>query len=193
MGALTCGVVHQPVVGETLCGDAYTVIDQTTSVLVAVIDGLGHGPEAEVAAKQAIAYIEAHATQAPQVLLEGCHRALRATRGAVIAIARYDRQNKKLAYSGLGNIEARIVGAERVYRPISVNGIVGHQARKFRVEEFPFEPGDLLLMYSDGISDRFEVSAASRGRDLQMLANQIVREHGRLYDDQLLLILRDEP
>lgn len=193
MGALSCGVVHHPVIGETRCGDAYAVIDRTSFVLVAVVDGLGHGPEAEAAAKDAIAHIEAHAADPPAVLLEGCHRALRGTRGAVVAIARYDRQAKTLAYCGLGNIEARIVGAERVYRPISINGIVGHQARKLRVEEFPFGPGDLLIMHSDGISDRFEVSIASRGRDLQMLANQIVREHGRLYDDQVLLILRDEP
>lgn len=189
---LSYGLIHQPVVGEATCGDAYLVLDQGSFVLVAVSDGLGHGPAAQEASRTAIAYLEAHATQPPQVLLEGCHRALRGTRGAVLAIARIERENGRLVHSGLGNIETRIVTTQKVYRPVSVNGIVGHQARKFRSEEFPFAPGDLLIMHSDGISDRFEISSAARGRDLQLLASQIAHEHGRHHDDQLLLILRDD-
>lgn len=186
------GLIHQPVVGEQTCGDTYLLLDRGTFVLVAVVDGLGHGPAAEEAAQKAVAYIEAHATQPPQQLLEGCHRALRGTRGAVLAIARIERENGKLIHSGLGNIETRVVTAEKVYHPVTVHGIVGHQARKFRSEEIPFQPGDLLLMHSDGISDRFELSTKARGRDLQLLASQIAHEHGRHHDDQLLLIVRDD-
>lgn len=189
---LSYGLIHQPVVGETTCGDAYLVLDRGSFVLVAVVDGLGHGPHAHEAAEKAIAYLEAHAEAAPQVLLEGCHRALRGTRGAVLALARIEREHGTLIHAGLGNIETRIVTEHKVFRPVSVNGIVGHQAFKFRTETFPFAPGDLLVMHSDGISDRFEVKAASRGRDLQLLASQIAHEHGRHHDDQLLLILRDD-
>lgn len=189
---VSMGLIHQPVVGESTCGDAYLVLDQGSFVLVAVVDGLGHGPEAEGASRKAIAYLEAHATQPPHLLLEGCHKALRGTRGAVLAIARIERENGQLIHTGLGNVETRIVTAQKVYRPVTINGIVGHQARKFRTEAFPFQPGDLLLMHSDGISDRFELSPSARSRDLQLLASQIAHEHGRHHDDQLLLILRDD-
>lgn len=190
--ALSYGLIHQAVVGEQTCGDAYLMLDRGTFALVAVADGLGHGPEAEAASSKAIAYLESHAHMAPQQLMEGCHQALRGTRGAVLAIARIERENRQVIHSGLGNIETRIVTAEKVYHPVTVHGIVGHQARKFRSESFPFQPGDLLLMHSDGISDRFELSTKARSRDLQLLASQIAHEHGRHHDDQLLLIVRDD-
>jgi serine phosphatase RsbU (regulator of sigma subunit) len=193
MGTLRRGIVHQAIQGESLCGDAYCVIEQDTFVLVAVVDGLGHGPEAHEAALKAIATIEKQPDRPVQVLLEACHMALRGTRGAVAAIARIDRVLRVLTYTGLGNIEARIVGADKVRRPVSVNGIVGYEARKYRVEEFPFLDGDMLIMHSDGISDRFAMTPAARFLEPQMLAMQLASAHGRPNDDQLLLLLRDEP
>ncbi|MEW6613378.1 MAG: SpoIIE family protein phosphatase [Pseudomonadota bacterium] len=193
MGRLSCGLVHQPVIGETRSGDDYCVIHSRDMVLVAMADGLGHGPMAQAAAHRAIEYVARHQEQDPRALLDGCHRALRGTRGAVLAIVRIDLRAGTLVHAGLGNIETRIVAAERIYRPVTVNGIAGYTARSFRAEQFAFLPGDLLIMHTDGISDRFEISPAARGRDLQMLASQIVHEHGRHHDDQLLLILRYEP
>lgn len=189
---MSLGLIHQPIIGETTCGDAYLLLDRGSFVLVAVADGLGHGPGAAEASTRAIAYLESRADQPVQMLLEGCHQALRGTRGAVVAIARIERAQRQLVHAGLGNIETRVVTAHKVYRPVTVNGIVGHQARKFRSETIPFEPGDLLIMHTDGISDRFEISTAARGRDPQLLASQIAHEHGRHHDDQLLLILRDD-
>lgn len=193
MDALIRGLIHHPVVGETRSGDSCTVIEREAYFLVAAVDGLGHGPEAEAAATMAIKTIEKHADLAPARLLEECHAALRSTRGAVVGIARVDRALRTLVYAGLGNIEARIVAEQKVYRPISVNGIVGHSARKFREETFPFEHGDLLLLHSDGISDRFELTSRARSRDPQMLAAQIAAEFGRAHDDQLLLIVKEAP
>ena len=192
MGALALGVVQEPIQGEILCGDAYGVHDLGGHVIVAVADGLGHGPEAHAVAERAMAYVAAHADHPVAQLLEGCHRDLRGSRGVVMAVARIDRAAGKLDYGGIGNIEARILGAEKVLRPISMNGIVGHTAAKIRVETFPFLAGDLLLVHSDGISDRFEISPASRGRDPQVLAHELVFRHGRATDDRLLLLVRED-
>ena len=193
MGALKVGLVHHPAIGEVHIGDEYCIEEHDDFILVAVADGLGHGKEAREAAEKAVRYICAHADREPQLLLQGCHEAIRGTRGAVVAIARIEPAAQTLVYAGLGNIDARIVAEDRIYRPVSINGIVGHQARKFRQEAFVFKPGDMLIMHSDGISDRFEVSPLARARDPQMLANQIAHSHGRDHDDQLLLIARIEP
>lgn len=193
MGGLTMGLVHVPVVGETQSGDDYCVVDDGTSVLVAVVDGLGHGPEAATAAKAATGYVREHARLPLRALLEGCHQALVGTRGAVVGLARIDRATQRLGYIGLGNIEVRVVTSAKTHRPISHGGIAGHALRKPPVEEYPFVPGDLLIMHTDGISDRFELSALARRRDVQMLANQIALESGKMHDDQLLLILKDVP
>lgn len=191
MGCLKYGVVSAPIMGAAESGDAFCVIEGDERTLVAVADGLGHGEQAAEASRLAMDYIRAHANETPQALVAGCHRVLSRTRGAVLAVVRIDRVRRCLEHAGLGNIETRIVGVEKTYRPVTVNGIAGHSARKFRCEDFPFHPGDLLIMHSDGISDRFDLSPAARGRDLQMLADQIAREHGRHHDDQLLLIARD--
>lgn len=192
MGTLRRGIVQQAIQGEALCGDAYCVIEREDFVLAAVVDGLGHGPEAHEAAQKAIATIEQQPELPVEVLLEACHKALRGTRGAVAAIARIDRKQQVLTYAGLGNIETRLVGADKVRRPVSLNGIVGYESRTFRVEEFPFLAGDLLVMHSDGISDRFPMTSAARTLEPQMLAMRLAHAHGRPNDDQLLLLLRDE-
>lgn len=193
MDGVTIGLIHEPMVGETHCGDAYLVLETDASVLVAVADGLGHGAEAELAAHKAIEEIRERTDQPLERILEACHLALKPTRGAVLAIARIEREHGRLVHTGLGNVESRIIARDRVFRPVTINGIAGHSARKFRTEVFPFQAGDLLIMHTDGISDRFELSAASRGRDLQMLAKQIAQSHGRTHDDQLLLIVRLDP
>lgn len=193
MGKLACGLVHQAIQGERLCGDQYCVLDRASYVLVAVADGLGHGERAHQAAREAIAYVEAHAERPVQTILEGCHGAISGTRGVVLALARIDREARTLTHAGLGNIETRIITAEKVRHPLTVQGILGHSARKFRHETFPFAPGDMLIMHSDGISDRFDATPAMRHREPQMLALQLAHEFGRPNDDQLLLVLKEEP
>jgi serine phosphatase RsbU (regulator of sigma subunit) len=187
------GVVHLPATGETAIGDAYCVLPFPGQVLLAVADGLGHGEEAERAAKMAMAYVQAHPHQPLNILLEGCHRVLRGTRGVVMALVLVDMAKGPAVHAGIGNIETRVVGADKVRRPITHNGILGYQLRKVHVESFPFAAGDLILMHSDGVSERLEVSPASRLTDPQLLASQLAHAHGKHNDDQTLLIARIQP
>jgi serine/threonine protein phosphatase PrpC len=187
---LELGVVNLPAVGETSIGDAYRVLEAEGTVLIALADGLGHGAEAAQASQMAMRYVEAHAHLPLQLLLEGSHRALSGTRGVVMAVARVDLGAGTVQHAGIGNVETRLVGAERVKRPITHNGILGYQLRKVHVETFPFASGDLLVMHSDGISERFEVGPTARGIDPQLLASQLAHAHGKHNDDQTLLIAR---
>jgi negative regulator of sigma-B (phosphoserine phosphatase) len=190
---LSVGLIQQAIVGEKVCGDSYVVIDQGETVVIAVADGLGHGPLAETASLKAIEWVRTNARLTPAAIVEACHLALRGSVGAVMAVVKIDRAGKTLTHSGLGNVETRIVGVAKTHHPVNVNGIVGQTARRFREETFPFYPGDLLIMHTDGISERFAADTASRRLDPQTLANRIVQEHGKHHDDQLLLIVRDVP
>src|SRR5256884_7303297 len=76
------GVASLALPGEAESGDRHLVTPVGTGVLVAVVDGLGHGAEAASAAKAAVAALERHPTESPAPLLERCHRALNGTRGA---------------------------------------------------------------------------------------------------------------
>src|SRR3989449_4254272 len=85
------GVASLALPGEAESGDRHLVTPVGTGVLVAVVDGLGHGAEAASAAKAAVAALERHATESPAPLLERCHRALKGTRGAVMSVAAFSR------------------------------------------------------------------------------------------------------
>ena len=191
MGGLSVGVVHHPIAGERESGDAYCVVDCGAFAVVAVIDGLGHGPDATLASAKACAVVRRDVDLAPEVIVQRAHEALRGTRGAVMAVVRIDRARQELVHAGIGNIETRLVGEAKVRRPITLNGIVGHSVRKVRSETFPFATGDLLILTSDGISERFDVQPASRADDVQGLANRIALAHGKATDDQTVLVVRD--
>lgn len=184
------GAVNLPAVGETAIGDAYCVLTLDQQILVALADGLGHGEEAAEASAIAMHHVEAHAHQPLKPLLEGCHRALRGSRGVVMAVALIDLTAGTVLHAGIGNVETRIVGVDKVRRPISHNGILGYQLRNVRVETYPYSPGDLVVMHSDGVSERFEVSPASRETDPQLLASQVAHAHGKHNDDQTIVVVR---
>src|SRR3989442_1880853 len=81
------GVASLALPGEAESGDRHLVKPVGTGVLVAVVDGLGHGAEAAAAAQAAVAALERHATESPVPLVERCHRALQGTRGVVMSVA----------------------------------------------------------------------------------------------------------
>src|SRR6266566_8499309 len=85
------GVATQALPGEAQSGDRHLVKPVGSTVLVAVVDGLGHGAEAGTAAQAAVAALERHATESPMPLFERCHRALHGTRGVVMSVALFAR------------------------------------------------------------------------------------------------------
>jgi len=51
------GIAERPYPGETVSGDAYAVHWVGDACRIAVIDGLGHGPEAAKASASAISFV----------------------------------------------------------------------------------------------------------------------------------------
>ncbi len=76
--------------GEVVSGDLHVVAPFPGGVLVAVVDGLGHGPDAAEAARIAVAVLQDAAGQPATSLVERCHAALRRTRGVVLSVASLD-------------------------------------------------------------------------------------------------------
>ena len=76
--------------------------------LVGVIDGLGHGQFAHRAAQTARQYVENHFDLPLDQIFRGVGRACRATRGVVMALARFDWGQGRLAFASVGNIAVRV-------------------------------------------------------------------------------------
>ena len=166
--------------GEKVCGDAAAVSEDPRRAVIAVIDGLGHGPEAHKAAEEARTCILEHADEQPGALMQRCHLALRSTRGAVIGLARLEASGRGV-FSGVGNI-GLVARSESAIHVISHAGIVGQRVRKIVECEFRWAPGDLLCLFSDGLTSKLsleEVDAA----DPERAARALLERYGRGNDD----------
>ena len=182
--------VSRPAAGMTANGDGWLVREDGGRLLITLADGLGHGEEAARAAQKAIAYIEQHRRQGLTEIMQGCHEEVRDTRGAVLGLARLEPEAGTLTYAGIGNIGIRLANPNPA-RPISLSGIVGYTLRRVREETFPCAPGDLIVMYTDGISERFDLETLLRQTPgLRELAERLVAEYGRENDDATVVVAR---
>ncbi len=125
-GEADAGVICVPIGGETVCGDAWHTDWSPERTLVVVADGLGHGPDAAVAATTAIRTIRERGDGMPGALLLAVHNALRATRGAAISIARIDHETRMVTFAGVGNVAASVCDSTQSRPMASLGGIAGH-------------------------------------------------------------------
>src|SRR2546421_232884 len=72
---------------ETVSGDGWRSRPSNGTSLFMVVDGLGHGPLASDAAREAERVLDETESLSPATILQDCHDALRKTRGAAAAIA----------------------------------------------------------------------------------------------------------
>jgi negative regulator of sigma-B (phosphoserine phosphatase) len=185
------GLAHE---GEGRSGDLAVFAPSSRGGLVAVIDGLGHGDAAADAAEAAAAILEQHVEFPPQELLDRVHKELRHTRGAVMTLAWFDLEARAMQWTGVGNVEARLVRAgddpsARFDSPVVLGGVVGYNLPQVRVGTIPLEPGDAVVLATDGVGADYSASLES-GVPAQRLAERVLERHGRGTDDALAVVVR---
>lgn len=155
---LPIGVSQHSLNGDPACGDAWHVALGENAISALVIDGLGHGEEAEQAAlagTQAFAY---GPFNDPLLLIEDLHRAMHGSRGGAVAIAQARLDTGNLRFVGIGNISASLISAGKTRGLASHPGIVGAQYRKAQPFDFEQVTGQLLIMHSDGLQSRWSLA-----------------------------------
>jgi serine phosphatase RsbU (regulator of sigma subunit) len=187
-------VAARPIGGQTVSGDLHSVKPFAGGVLLAVVDGVGHGDEATAAASAAVAILEAHAHEAIIALVKRCHEALKRTRGVVMTVARLDAAEQTITWLGVGNVEGRLLRADGAATPPSESvllrgGLVGLQLPALQAGVMPVAPGDLLVLATDGIHSRFE-ACLNAGETPRQIAEGILRRHFKGTDDALVLVAR---
>ena len=188
----TCGAVSVAAPGETVCGDAWWLAVGEDRIAMMGADGLGHGPLAAEASVAACAVFGHDAFGGPAHLLEEAHRALTSTRGAALAAASLDPAGQKLRYGGEGNIAGTLLGAGVPSRGLfSHNGTLGHVVRKFQEFEYPWTPDAVLVMHSDGLQTRWDLSKypGLLRRHPAVIAAVLYRDFRRGRDDATVVVL----
>jgi hypothetical protein len=185
------GVSQHSLMNDPACGDVWSLAMHDTQLSALVIDGLGHGAEAEHAARAG----EHVFAQAPfsngTAILDDMHHAMKGTRGGAIAIAQFDAGRDVFRFLGIGNIGATVIGSERSHGLASHPGIVGLQFRKAQAFEHVNASGSLLVMYSDGLQSRWNLRdyPGLAYRHPAVIAALLHRDYCRGRDDVTVLVV----
>jgi len=191
------GVAAAPLAGETESGDLHLVKPAGRGMLVAAVDGLGHGAEAAAAARTAVAVLDRHAEEFVLPLVRRCHKALHGKRGVVLSLAYLDGVKQSMTWLSVGNVEGVLLYTDQTVRParparaalLPRGGIVGSELPQLRAELVPIAAGDILIFATDGIREGFAEDLPTDPGP-QQLADQILARYGKGTDDALVLVAR---
>jgi serine phosphatase RsbU (regulator of sigma subunit) len=191
---LEWGIAERALPGEAVNGDRYVMHPFPDGVLIAVVDGLGHGAEAAMAAEIATATLQAYCQEPVTFLLERCHSALKRTRGAAISIASVSAKHGLIAWAGVGNVEGVILRVDE--KAVSAQehiplfaGVAGYRLPAVRPMVTPINRGDLIIFYTDGIRADIPFHPMS-GRSTELIAQRICDKYCKGTDDALVLVAR---
>lgn len=195
MAHLQIEAVRRALMLDSACGDQYAYWHDGDCWMLCLVDGLGHGLPAEQAALAAIDYVGAHRGQDLSAIFAGCDKALRGTRG--VAMSLMQLRAGSLVYAAIGNTQARIcrTATGKCERLLGNYGIVGGGYRRLQPQRATLVAQDLLILHSDGISDKFDIPAydASLRGDPARLAARLLTDWGKALDDAAVMVARYEP
>ena len=189
---LEIGAVCLPRPGGEANGDAWAVAQRPDRSLILVADGLGHGPAAAEASREAVRVFREKPGLSTTAMIEAAHAALRHTRGAAVAVAEVDITHQVVRFAGVGNIGGVILAPERRRYMVSHNGIVGHTIRKIQEFTYPWPAGALLIIHSDGLVSRwnFDRYPGLAVRHPSLIAGVLYRDYSRGRDDVTVVVAR---
>jgi phosphoserine phosphatase RsbX len=191
---IECGVACYALPGQTESGDRHLVRQRSNGVLIAVVDGLGHGDEAAAAAKLAVSILQGSRQDSVIALMQQCHEKLRGTRGVVMSMALIDPVQGLMTWIGVGNVQGVLLrhgaikgsGHEEL---LLRGGVVGAQLPPLQAAVLPVTHGDTVVFATDGIRNEFseDVSALEPP---QKCADRILGAYCRGSDDALIVVTR---
>jgi anti-sigma regulatory factor (Ser/Thr protein kinase) len=194
---LDVGVVCEPIEGETACGDGWCVVQQADRAMVLLVDGLGHGPNAAQAADVAIERFREVADRRPAEAVAALHEALRATRGAALAVAEVTRAGAgaSVTFCAVGNTVSAIVGMNKSRSLASMNGTAGLNVGKLQEFSQQWDPGAMMIMHTDGLTTRWRIEnqPSLLARDPAIVAAVLHRDYQRPRDDSTVLAVSLRP
>lgn len=190
---LEFGAVCRPKHGETLSGDGWAEKEVNGESWILVADGLGHGPDANEASREAVkTFLDIRGSRATTDCIEALHGSLRKTRGAAVAVVRLDHVHKQLSFCGVGNIAASITGDGNSRSLISHNGTLGHEVRRIQEFTYPWNRGSKLILSSDGLATwHLEKYAGLMQKHPALIASVLYRDFWRQRDDVTVVVAQE--
>lgn len=193
--SVSCSVIRMRHPGQDKCGDRYLIKEVGDKVLLAAIDGLGHGMQAEIAGKIAVSILDVYGAQLSLVsLINKCHKNLLHTRGVVLTMAMINTTKKKISWLGVGNVRGMLIRNSKMWdhstKYITTRGgVVGHHLPSMFVKSYDLQKNDLIILATDGINKDF-LSSVNVNLSPKKLTSSIADNHYSQRDDALVLAAR---
>lgn len=171
----------RPVVGLTACGDSVVEVRDGHWHLVAVIDALGHGPDAERSARAAHKAVVASKGRELGMVFEAVHRALNGLRGAVMSALLVEES--RVTFAGVGNVALFV--PKGTSTPLTMAGTLGGFSYRYKSFPLTLAAGQRWGLATDGVRAR-EGSAlfeAMKGEPAAALLDKLFAEATRSHDD----------
>lgn len=177
----------RPMEGLLSCGDAVIEVHDGAWHLFAVVDALGHGPDAEKSAEQARAAAEKAKGLPLSGVFEAVHKSLHGLRGVVMSALLV--HGDEATFAGVGNVE--LFAPEGVPRPVTMAGTLGGANYRFRSFALPMRAGQRWVLASDGIKAREASVMLSklRAQSAEPVAESLMLHATRGHDDASVLVL----
>jgi hypothetical protein len=181
----------RPCLGHLQAGDAVVVAACPDGLLMAIIDVSGHGPGAHAIARQLVDLILLYRDANLVALMDRLHRELKGSIGAAIGLVFVEPALQQLRYLAVGNTRAAKSG-NQPWRGISRDGVVGDRMPSPLEQTVALQPGDTLLLWTDGIPELAgrEFAGTHALRDAGEIARGLIDRLARPYDDAACVVFK---
>ncbi len=182
-----------PKTNEKACGDGFCSIVTNKEIRLFSGDGLGHGPEAELAVVTAIEAFKKCTERSSVEVVRFINSEVRKTRGLVGTAAIFRFDERKWNICGIGNIQTKINSLDSANGYMSYNGIIGlNMPNTLKEREFTYEQGQHMIMCSDGIKSKWDTTRypAILRYDPSILAAAILKDYARHTDDMSVAVCK---
>jgi serine/threonine protein phosphatase PrpC len=193
--ACEIAIMGRPYPGEIISGDDAAFVQSESGFLAVVADGLGHGPEAREASRNAVEALVRTAESDLSHVIFRVNEELSSTRGCAMSLVRFDRASRTLECVSLGDVHSHVYNFRDAHFFTSTPFILGssfHKSPNVRVETAVVERGSVLVMFTDGLKSRTTLKG-----ELDVLrqppigvAQHLLEHNSRPDDDALVLVAR---
>lgn len=183
----------RPCPGEIENGDAFLIEATDDNILVAMLDGLGHGAEAHEASDLGIGIISQCSSEPLKAIMQELHTGISGTRGCAAALFRLDTKAANIEFAGIGNIRSKMFPRSEMSL-YSRAGIVGRgRLPRVHVEKATWPEGATLVMHSDGIAGWSHPETMGRvgGQQPATGCHFLLKNFGYDHDDATVCVIKD--
>ena len=173
------------------CGDTTFIREFDDELFIGLVDVAGHGKNAHKIAVTCKDYLEKNCHRDLVEIMNGLHKHIQGSRGAVAGIGRLDLKTGKMKYVGVGNTVLRKFGSTSL-KLIPRLGMIGYIIPTPKEEIVMLHDGDVLVLYSDGVREHFELEDYPEllNDNAETIAKLLIRQFGKKNDDATCIALR---